>query len=867
MNRRKRSSLGRACTFETLESRALLSANLSASFAGKFPSSIPPTGNTSLSVKVSNIGSAAFKSTATIALYASTDATLDPSDVLLGTKTGKLNLAIGKTSTVAVKLPPPTSVPNGSYILLADVEEGPGPGDVTQATNVGRGPANVQITQAFVDLTDSITKVPAGPIKIVGAKQKATKFSVNVKNSGNVAAKGNVNLSLYLSKDQTWDPADPQIFSGPQSINLAAGKTKALSISANLAATIPSGPRFIIARLNRDNQFSESDKTNDVAASNSTLTIDNPAVPPGPFLISGLRSDVNLVLVGDAELVHFSAQVSESSPSTKVEVDEVDDQGNVISKITDLYDTGNLAVGDSTAADGLFNGLSSIEIDSLGTRRFIAVLTDPSAAKQQSGPLVITAKNAPSDAEIQKDETDSKAVGTKVQQILAGHGSIKSAIKAAQQSIESSGNFIPGSIVASSDAIQWKSSDGCLYLLNLNLFAAANTDGGAGQPSLASDISIVSSAASDSSTDNGGTAISIAPFQSIMVTSGIELAADAADLLQNAGYTVTRKFDANGGLDAFKNLGGYDAIVFHSHGGPLDGGGEAILTSEQTSLLNDLANAWDIYFTNRIIKAVNPDNETEYYAITPDFISAHSGSMDNTIVFGGACDSAFDTAMAYAFLNKGAAAYIGFTGTVNRFVDNTEGIAAFQTLLKEDHNTVSDIPRINTFDDATHPDTLYLLLGDTNATLPHGDLLKDNDLYVNYNWPQSQKDLDSNTNFLGVPVGWHLSSSPYINWSGDDTSAGGTEVSVVDLYAAWQNSQWSNSTTVSVGADWYTPAEGSGPAFITIALKNKTTGKLTHSSSFVVDPGQESSGAQTVLETVAVTLTGNPLNPTVHIAA
>jgi hypothetical protein len=90
---------------------------------------------------------------------------------------------------------------------------------------------------------------------------------------------------------------------------------------------------------------------------------------------------------------------------------------------------------------------------------------------------------------------------------------------------------------------------------------------------------------------------------------------------------------------------------------------------------------------------------------------------------------------------------------------------------------------------------------------------------------------------------------------------------VVNLFQAWKDLAWSGSTTVSVGADWYTPAGGSGPAYITIALQNKSTGQFVQSTPYVVLPGQENTGAHTVLKMVLVTLSGNDLDPTVHIGA
>jgi hypothetical protein len=339
-----------------------------------------------------------------------------------------------------------------------------------------------------------------------------------------------------------------------------------------------------------------------------------------------------------------------------------------------------------------------------------------------------------------------------------------------------------------------------------------------------------------------------------------EIAADAGKFKQILANTLVRENNVH--VEDFMNLGQYDAVIISSHGVPLPGGGQVILTGERVSVIGDQAHAWNLQ-TGRLSKA--KVDGFWYYAISPGFVSAYAGSMDGTIVYASSCFSAADRSMADAFLSRGAASFIGYTKTVSPTFAFARGMQAFQTLLKDTANTVGDIPGINVATDPRAPHAKFVQFGDINATLPHGDLLKDNDLYINYNWPQTQRDLDSNTTFLGVSEGWSLSDSSYIDWSGDDTSAGGTEVSIVNLYSAWQNGAWSNTTTVTVGADWYTPANGTGPAFITIALKNKTTGEYTHSSSYTIMPGQQNSGATSLLETVDITLTGNVLNPTVHI--
>jgi hypothetical protein len=239
--------------------------------------------------------------------------------------------------------------------------------------------------------------------------------------------------------------------------------------------------------------------------------------------------------------------------------------------------------------------------------------------------------------------------------------------------------------------------------------------------------------------------------------------------------------------------------------------------------------------------------------------------MNGTIVEANCCNSAYDSQMADAFLDNGAAAYLGYTHVVKAGFAAGKATDTWTTLLQNDNNTVGDIPGLFTAHDTNNPPAYFTAYGDTTATLPKANLLKDNEVYVQYNWPQDVNDLDSNTGFLGEEVGYNLPGGQYLDWSGDNTGAGGSETTTVDIYQAWLDGAWSKTTTVSVGADWYTPAGGSGPAYVTVALENINTGKLTHVTNQVVNPGQETEGAHDVVGTVTVVLGGNASNPTVAI--
>jgi hypothetical protein len=124
--------IGTPFSLEPLESRLLLAADLSGVITAttQLDPGVPTTAATA-TVQVRNQGDAQANATTQVAIYASADATLDSSDVLLGTaNTASLN--VGQSRNVTVNFGIPNSLTPGSYNLLARVD----------ATNIiAEGPA------------------------------------------------------------------------------------------------------------------------------------------------------------------------------------------------------------------------------------------------------------------------------------------------------------------------------------------------------------------------------------------------------------------------------------------------------------------------------------------------------------------------------------------------------------------------------------------------------------------------------------------------------------------------------------------------------------------------------------------------------
>jgi hypothetical protein len=89
-------------------------------------------------------------------------------------------------------------------------------------------------------------------------------------------------------------------------------------------------------------------------------------------------------------------------------------------------------------------------------------------------------------------------------------------------------------------------------------------------------------------------------------------------------------------------------------------------------------------------------------------------------------------------------------------------------------------------------------------------------LTLEFTW-SGEPDLDIGVTFLGETFGFgHSGVSPYVTWSGDNTTTGGPETVVIDLALAWDEGAISTFADVLGAADWYPPAGGSGPASLSV---------------------------------------------------
>ena len=889
---------------EPLEARQLLSAAMSGSFTGKIPGAISLKSPTRLTVKLVNTGGVAISGPATLNIFASQDSVFDSGDALIAGEKVKLNLKPGKSSTATISFSAPSAISSGSYRLVGEIVPSSAPPGIFFSAS------SVAITAPFVNLGGTIALSPKTTSYTVGGKGvKPLSVTVIVVNHGNVPARGPVAIALYGSTNAALDALDPLLTTVPaKAITLNPGKSKKYVINLKPTAATPSGTYLMLANINAGitakTAIVESTLDDNTPATPNTFKIINGAKPQKAAFAGALTDNILAVVVGSPELTTFSASIANAGPSTSVELDEVDSSGNLIGAIASMSDDGSVANGDQVAGDGTYSANVPIGFDAAGTRYFVAKVVDTTqSVSAQTAAISIPGVTGPTQQQFAADDADAITVRQAAAPVVAAHGTAAQIIAAVNGVLQSDANVQPGSIRTVESAIAWDSVDGIGHaILTDELLGCRGASAGtttviqsAGRPASAGAVTTPVIKSSAAARPNGRTAVVIDPYNATFTEDGGDEAPAIAQKLTDAGYDTTYLGAAQlNSLSQYQNLGTNAALVFVAHGIIIPNMGSYLATrvlateDAKANHLSDLEN-------HRLI--LNDDSVaadgtgTSSYLAQSGFFKAYTGSMDGSIVYLGACHLAENQDMAQAFLGLKAGAVIAYTGFVKSPFAVPHGLATFDTLLKDTKNTVGDIPGINvdvvtappktsssrrTSGVIFNPDGLtmgggsnvlnrFLSFGDLKAVLPGKPKLKAVNLVVTYSWPNTQRDLDTRTAFGGGAAGFDITAGTYLNWLGDQQGAGLQETTIVDLYDAWKAGIFSTTTVVGAGADWYAPDKGKGPATISVALEDITTEKQYEIQTLVINPATETTGATSQQGTIAVTLGGDPTDPTVTI--
>jgi hypothetical protein len=162
-------------------------------------------------------------------------------------------------------------------------------------------------------------------------------------------------------------------------------------------------------------------------------------------------------------------------------------------------------------------------------------------------------------------------------------------------------------------------------------------------------------------------------------------------LFQDAGYTVEYIPGENVTVDFFRNLPAhnYSLIILRTHSGISHEMKQiSIFTSEEYSTSKYTSDQIAFNVGRAIYANVSPDQGPSYFSIPPRFIEhAMKGNFNDTAIIMMGCYGMEYSSMAQAFINKGAAVYIGWNGTVSADHTDAATTALIEQLILE-HQTI-----------------------------------------------------------------------------------------------------------------------------------------------------------------------------------
>jgi Tol biopolymer transport system component len=223
--------------------------------------------------RVTNGGPAAVDVTVAVRVVASADGVVDAGDADVATfEDVRVKLKAGKAKTLKLKLGLFASPPDGSYLLLAQIDSQNVLDESNEADNTGATATAVTIAAPFVDLqpvpAESLGTAPATASP--GGKMT---FRVTVTNPGNVDLKATTTAALYASADATLGPDDVSLSERPLKLSLKPGKAKMIKLMFTLSDALPTGTAyFFILQLDALNGVVERNEGDNVLVADSSTT-------------------------------------------------------------------------------------------------------------------------------------------------------------------------------------------------------------------------------------------------------------------------------------------------------------------------------------------------------------------------------------------------------------------------------------------------------------------------------------------------------------------------------------------------------------------------------------------------------------------
>ncbi|MFF2017842.1 S-layer homology domain-containing protein [Paenibacillus sp. NPDC058177] len=394
--------------------------------------------------------------------------------------------------------------------------------------------------------------------------------------------------------------------------------------------------------------------------------------------------------------VIFRVSLNEEETVT-ASVYKVDASGNVISKITSLYDDGLANHGDSLKADGIYSGKVTLTESTEGYINLQAYTGDaPSSSVFKLSVVKHLTEEQLAQTEMIQNNTQDK-----LDQLVAQYGDLQKAKEETVAWLQTQDEVQYAGISGNGGSIWYALDTGILGGISA---APENTKGlsGTDEDATSSDVftaNTLTQSVEQTAASIGSKRVAvISPF-STKLTSSTVYDAVYDEFVQSNSFLVDRVKDSAADVNFFKGLTNYGVVVLDTHGDTFYDDNVLQMLHKKYGIDFKYAGPQVMFLTGEKAtaeskKAYELDLKkgrlaiiSGYYAITPSFVTRYNDMLPNTIVFNGSCRSMYNHSMADAFINNGAGTYYGYTDYVKLAYDQAIVQSVFKALIDGNQTT------------------------------------------------------------------------------------------------------------------------------------------------------------------------------------
>jgi hypothetical protein len=211
-----------------------------------------------LKLRLTNTGGYRYAGPVNVTVFASADAIVSSDDATIATASlPQASFRPRASKKLKLNLSFPSTLPDGAYYFVAQVAAT----DTQTTPAVTATSSAMQIAPGHVDLAATFGGTP---ISVDPGRKVST--TVSIQNLGNVTAAGPLDLGLYASSDDQYDPLDELLAQLPtHTLHLKPGRSIKLHLHFTAPTDQTAGSYSLLAVMKPAASLGDSDSSNDVA--------------------------------------------------------------------------------------------------------------------------------------------------------------------------------------------------------------------------------------------------------------------------------------------------------------------------------------------------------------------------------------------------------------------------------------------------------------------------------------------------------------------------------------------------------------------------------------------------------------------------